>query len=73
MQNVMMQTKLPKDICARVWELSNPEQEERFSKKMFYVAMQLMYKKKKDMSIDLPLQIPIELLKSVEEIQETKP
>ena len=40
---------------------------------MFYVAMHLMYKKKKDMSIDLPLQIPIELLKSVEEIQETKP
>jgi hypothetical protein len=50
----MLQTKLDKGICAKVWELSNPSGEDQFSKTMFMVAMHLMYKKKKDMSIELP-------------------
>jgi len=68
----MLQTKLDKGICAKVWELSNPSGEDQFSKTMFMVAMHLMYKKKKDMSIELPPQIPPELISSADD-QPAKP
>lgn len=61
MQAVMAQTKLPRDVCAQVWELSNPEGEEVFTKQMFLVAMHLMYKKRKDPSTELPDSVPHEL------------
>ncbi len=44
----MEQTKLPKEVCGQVWNISNPTGEEMFSKPMFMVAMHLMSKKKKD-------------------------
>lgn len=72
MQNVMLQTKLDKGICAKVWELSNPDHEDKFSKTMFMIAMHLMYKKKKDMNLQLPSQIPAELISSADD-QPVKP
>ena len=48
-------------VCAHVWELTNPEGGEIFTKPMFLMAMHLMYKKKKDSSIVLPTSIPVEL------------
>ena len=48
MQQVMKQTQMPNDVCAHVWELTNPEGSEIFTKPMFLMAMHLMYKKKKD-------------------------
>ena len=43
-------------MCALVWEVSNPQGEEIFSKPMFMVAMHLMYKKKKDDTHSSPQQ-----------------
>lgn len=48
MQNVLQMTKLPKEVCAHVWQLVNPNGEEIFSKPMFMVAIHLMFKKKRD-------------------------
>lgn len=64
MQEVMEQTKLPKEICGQVWDISNPTGEEMFTKPMFMVAMHLMYKKKKDEAIQLPRAFPLTLLES---------
>ena len=46
MQEVMTKTKLEKKVCAKVWNLSNPNLDAIFSKKMFYIAMHLIYKSK---------------------------
>jgi Ca2+-binding EF-hand superfamily protein len=51
MQEVMAQTKMPREVCAHIWELSNPNGEEIFSKPMFLIAMHLMYKKRKDSTL----------------------
>lgn len=51
MQQVLVMTKSSKPVCAQVWELSNPEGEEIFTKPMFMVAMHLLYQKKKDDSL----------------------
>ena len=67
MQNIMLQTKLPKEICAKVWDLSNPAHGDQFSKTMFMVAIHLLYKIKKDPSLQLPDKIPSELISSVDE------
>jgi hypothetical protein len=64
MQQVIQMTKSSKEICALVWELSNPEGEEIFTKPMFMVVMHLLYKKKKDDSLQLPSQLPQSLLES---------
>jgi hypothetical protein len=64
MQSVMKMTKSDKDVCASVWEISNPDGEEYFSKPMFLIAMHLLYKKKKDDSVQLPSEIPQSLLES---------
>ena len=61
MQDVMTMTKLEKKICAKVWNLSNPKFEANFTKKMFLIAMHLMYKARQDSNCQLPEQVPIEL------------
>lgn len=58
MQQVFKMTKCPSDACAAVWELTNPEGEETFTKPMFMSAMHLLYVKKKDTSITLPSSLP---------------
>jgi hypothetical protein len=57
-------TKSSKDVCAQAWELSNPNGEDFFTKPMFMVAIHLLYKKKKDDSLQLPLHVPQSLLES---------
>lgn len=57
-------TKNSKDVCALVWELSNPNGEDFFTKPMFMVAMHLLYKKKKDESLQLPSHVPQSLIES---------
>ena len=64
MQQVLIQTKLEKEVCAQVWGLVNPQGEEIFSKAMFLVAMHLLFKKKKDPSLILPKSIPASLADS---------
>ena len=61
MQQVMIQTQLDKKTCAKVWDLSNPTRETTFTKEKFRIAMHLMYKKRKDPSVELPDTLPIEL------------
>ena len=61
MQQVMVQTKLEKQVCAKVWDLSNPRRETTFSKSMFFVAFHLMFLKRQDPSFDLPNELPAEL------------
>ena len=51
MQSVLQMTKSSKEVCAKVWDLSNPEGEDFFTKPMFMVAMHLLYRKKKDDSL----------------------
>ena len=48
-------------MCAKVWDLSNPGREPNFTQEMFFVAIHLMYTKKKDANLQLPDQVPIEL------------
>lgn len=64
MQQVLQMTKSSRDVCALVWELANPEGDEIFSKPMFMVAMHLLYKKKKDDSLQIPTTLPSSLLES---------
>jgi Ca2+-binding EF-hand superfamily protein len=54
MKGVIVQTKLPKEVCKQVWEMSNPSGDEVFTKPMFMVAIHFMYKKKKDSNVILP-------------------
>jgi len=61
MQEVMLKTQLDKKTCARVWDLSNPKRAPVFDKKMFFLAMHLMYKKRQDPSLELPTSLPPEL------------
>ena len=67
MQQVLIQTQLDKNFCAKVWDLTNPSGEKSFSKVMFLVAMHLIYKKKMDPQVNLPDKIPIELYVSASE------
>ena len=48
MQQVLIMTKSAKQDCAIVWELTNPDGEEVFTKSMFLMAMHLLYKKKQN-------------------------
>jgi len=57
----MLKTQLDKNVCAKVWDLSNPARASSFDKKMFFMAMHLMYKKKQDQSLELPATVPAEL------------
>ena len=61
MQQVMVQTKLEKQVCAKVWDLSNPSRKTNFSKSMFFVAFHLMFLKKQNSNMELPDQVPQEL------------
>ena len=64
MQQVMQQTKLDRQTCAKVWDLSNGQGADTFTKPMFFIAMHLMYKKRLNNSIELPASLPTELLVS---------
>lgn len=57
----MVQTKLEKQVCAKVWDLSNPRRETNFSKSMFFIAFHLMFLKKQESIMELPDQVPQEL------------
>ena len=61
MQNIMTNTKLEKQTCAKVWQVSNPNLATNFDIKMFTIAMHLMYRKRTDSHIQLPDKVPIEL------------
>ena len=67
MQKVMQQTKLDRGICAKVWDLSNSHGAETFTKPMFFIAMHLMYKKRMNNDIELPTELPPELVASAQE------
>lgn len=58
----MVGTQLPQDVCRKVWNLSNPKGLDTFTVPMFLIAIHLLYKRKKDESIQLPDSIPNELL-----------
>ena len=45
---------MEKAVCAKVWDLSNPKRESNFTKEMFFIAIHLMYTKKKDANLQLP-------------------
>ena len=64
MQQVMQQTKLDRQTCAKVWDLSNSGGADTFTKPMFFIAMHLMYKKRLNANVELPNQLPVELLVS---------
>ena len=66
MQQVMLKTQLDKASCAKVWDLSNPQRENEFSKSMFLIAMHLMYKKRQDPGIQFPERVPQELFVTAE-------
>jgi len=48
MQQVLQKMQLPKPKCAEIWDLSNPQGLEVFTKSMFFVAIHLGYKSLKD-------------------------
>lgn len=54
MQQVMLMTKLDQSICAKAWELSNPNHMMEFSKPMFFIAMHILFKKRIKPDIQLP-------------------
>ena len=47
-----------------MWDLSNSGGAETFTKPMFFIAMHLMYKKRLNANVELPNQLPVELLVS---------
>lgn len=55
---------MEKEVCRSVWDLSNPTREDTFSRAMFYIAMHLIALKKKDPSLQLPDQLPADLVLS---------
>ena len=67
MQQVMQSTKLEKQVCAKVWQLSNPNLQTIFTKEMFTIAMHLMFRKRQDPNIEIPQTLPVELAVSAKE------
>jgi hypothetical protein len=63
MREIMEKTKLERHVCEQVFALVNPKMIDRFDKVMFAMSMQFLYNKKK--GIDLPPQIPEEMLLSI--------
>ena len=57
----MLKMQLDKHVCAKVWDLTNPARASSFDRKMFFMAMHLMYKKRQDKSLELPATVPAEL------------
>lgn len=56
MKNLLLQTQLSPDICDSVWKMVNPKNQEGFNKKMFCIALHLLYKKK--VGQEIPQSIP---------------
>ena len=54
MQGVLVKSQMDKEVCRRVWDISNPQRDTTFTKSMFFVAMHLIYKKKQDANLELP-------------------
>ena len=64
----MEQTKLEKPICDHVYQIVNPRGLDRFDRTMFSMAMHFLYNKKKaGGGIELPNQIPEEMLLSIDQ------
>ena len=63
----MQSTKLEKQICAKVWQLSNPNLQTIFTKEMFTIAMHMMFRKRQDPNIEIPQTLPVELAVSAKE------
>lgn len=63
----MQSTKLEKQICAKVWQLSNPNLQTIFTKEMFTIAMHMMFRKRQDPNIEIPQSLPVELAVSAKE------
>lgn len=61
MQQLLEKTQLPKPDCRQIWDLSNNQGLNQFSKPMFLIAMHLMYKRKKNPQTPLPTELPVEL------------
>ena len=55
---------MDRKFCAKVWDLSNSHAADTFTKPMFFIAMHLMYKKKLNPMIELPGELPLELIHS---------
>ena len=72
MQDVMTKTKLDNRVMAKVWQLSNPNLEANFSKKMFAIAMHMMFRKRQDQNVQIPEQLPIELSLSAAELDDSQ-
>lgn len=47
----MTQTKLDKKIMAQVWQMANPNLATSFTKKMFAIAMHMMFRKRQDPNV----------------------
>jgi hypothetical protein len=63
MREIMEKTKLERKVCDQVFSLVNPKMMDRFDKIMFAMSMQFLYNKKK--GIEVPNQIPDEMLLSI--------
>lgn len=59
MQKLIKQTKLDQKICAKVWDLTSPDEEEYFSKPHFFMCMLLLSRAKN--GAQLPDELPAEL------------
>ena len=62
MQKIIQQTQCPREICAKVWQMTNPMNAPVFSKAQFFVVMQLLSRAKKGDLI--PDVIPPELIQT---------
>ena len=60
--NFLMTSKLPNQVLANIWELSNLDQSENFTKQEFSIAMYFVQKKLA--GYELPEETPIELIQS---------
>jgi len=64
---------LPKSDCRQIWDLSNSQGLTQFSKPMFFIAMHLMYKRKKNPQTPIPSELPLELRLPAFEDEAAKP
>jgi hypothetical protein len=64
MQSLFKKTELNREACEKVWMLVNPKGLDVFDRKMFLMAIHLLYKAKQ--GTDLPQQVPQEMIISVD-------
>mmetsp|Transcript_18381 Transcript_18381/g.31419 ORF Transcript_18381/g.31419 Transcript_18381/m.31419 type:complete len:267 (+) Transcript_18381:837-1637(+) len=66
MQKIIVQTKLPQDLCAKIWGLSNPTGVLHFNKGMFMVSMKLLSLAK--LGNPIPNQLPPQIFQSIQSL-----